>query len=40
MAPDAPERIVFDTNALVSAFLFPESIPGQAFAFTLPIIGY
>jgi len=30
MASDAPVRIVFDTNILVSAFLFPQSIPGRA----------
>jgi putative PIN family toxin of toxin-antitoxin system len=29
MAIDAPSRIVFDTNLLVSAFLFPQSIPGR-----------
>ena len=29
MASDAPARIVLDTNILVSAFLFPQSIPGR-----------
>jgi uncharacterized protein len=29
MASDAPARIVLDTNVLVSAFLFPQSIPGR-----------
>ena len=31
MTSDTPSRIVCDTNTLVSAFLFPQSIPGQAF---------
>src|SRR5437870_4251478 len=30
MASDATDRIVFDTNTLVSGYLFPLSIPGQA----------
>ena len=30
MASDAMDRIVFDTNTLVSGFLFPLSIPGRA----------
>src|SRR3990172_8974961 len=29
MISDAPDRIVIDTNSLVSAYLFPHSIPGQ-----------
>jgi putative PIN family toxin of toxin-antitoxin system len=29
MASDGPKRIVLDTNILVSAFLFPRSIPGR-----------
>jgi uncharacterized protein len=29
MESDAQSRIVFDTNILVSAFLFPQSVPGQ-----------
>jgi len=35
MASDAPERIVFDTNTLVSGYLFPRSIPGQALDLVL-----
>jgi hypothetical protein len=30
MASDATDRIVFDTNTLVSGYLFPSSTPGQA----------
>jgi hypothetical protein len=30
MAGDAAFRVVLDTNSLVSGFLFPRSIPGQA----------
>jgi putative PIN family toxin of toxin-antitoxin system len=30
MASDATDRIVFDTNILVSGYLFPLSTPGQA----------
>jgi putative PIN family toxin of toxin-antitoxin system len=30
MASDSRERFVFDTNTLVSGYLFPHSIPGQA----------
>jgi putative PIN family toxin of toxin-antitoxin system len=29
MASDAPQHIVLDTNVIVSAFLFPQSIPGR-----------
>jgi uncharacterized protein len=29
MASDAPSRIVLDTNLLVSAFLFPQAVPGR-----------
>ena len=29
--PPQPMRVVFDTNALISAVLFPKSVPGQAF---------
>lgn len=35
MASDPHGRYVFDTNTLVSAFLFPESAPGQALATVL-----
>ena len=35
MASDATERIVFDTNTLVSGYLFPLSTPGQAVEFGL-----
>ena len=30
MAADAKDRVVIDTNILVSGYLFPQSIPGQA----------
>jgi predicted nucleic acid-binding protein len=30
MASDAMDRIVFDTNTLVSGYLFPLSTPGRA----------
>ena len=33
MGSEAPKRFVIDTNTLVSAFLFPSSIPGQVFEF-------
>lgn len=26
-------RSVFDTNVLISALLFPDSVPGRAFAY-------
>jgi uncharacterized protein len=35
MEDDAPERVVLDTNILVSGFLFPASAPGQALDFVL-----
>ena len=35
MASDATDRIVFDTNTLVSGYLFPLSTPGQAVEFGL-----
>lgn len=35
MANDARERIVFDINTLVSGYLFPQSIPGQALGIVL-----
>jgi putative PIN family toxin of toxin-antitoxin system len=35
MASDAMDRIVFDTNTLVSGYLFPHSTPGQAIEFGL-----
>jgi putative PIN family toxin of toxin-antitoxin system len=35
VASKSPENCVFDTNTLVSAYLFPELIPGQALAAAL-----
>jgi len=35
MASDASHRVVFDTNGLVSGFLFPQSVPGQALDLVL-----
>jgi putative PIN family toxin of toxin-antitoxin system len=35
MTGDEPTRIVLDTNTLVSAYLFPSSIPGQALDIVL-----
>lgn len=35
MADDALVRVVLDTNSLVSGFLFPQSIPGQALDLVL-----
>jgi putative PIN family toxin of toxin-antitoxin system len=35
MASDAVDRIVFDTNTLVSGYLFPLSTPGRAIEFGL-----
>jgi putative PIN family toxin of toxin-antitoxin system len=35
MASDATDRILFDTNTLVSGYLFPLSTPGQAVEFGL-----
>ncbi|MEX2310424.1 MAG: putative toxin-antitoxin system toxin component, PIN family [Pirellulales bacterium] len=35
MAGDPPVRIVLDSNSLVSGFLFPQSIPGQALDLVL-----
>ncbi|MEX2316777.1 MAG: putative toxin-antitoxin system toxin component, PIN family [Pirellulales bacterium] len=35
MASDLPHHFVLDVNTIVSAYLFPESIPGQALDFVL-----
>jgi putative PIN family toxin of toxin-antitoxin system len=35
MEAEGARLIVFDTNTLVSAFLFPESVPGQALDLVL-----
>jgi putative PIN family toxin of toxin-antitoxin system len=35
MTGEAPHRIVIDTNGIVSAFIYPESIPGQALNLVL-----
>ncbi len=35
MTSDATDRIVFDTNTLVSGYIFPRSTPGRAVEFGL-----
>jgi uncharacterized protein len=35
MKSEPPHRYVFDVNALISAFLFPDSSPGRALAHVL-----